>query len=431
MIEHRSQTMQERYGGSGTASPVIRAKIEKTMQERYGVANPSFSSEFREKISEALSSPEVIARYEETCMARWGVKRPSMLPEIQDKMKQTCIERYGVECALTTDYAKEQLIKSSIEKYGVTNPLFSEYGKQRARESMVAHMHDHNNKISKINQQIAATLHDTYNVETEFEYYLSGKWFDLHVLGTNIVIEIDPSYTHSIVSNHWSEGKDKNYHLSRTQLAENAGYRCIHVFEWDDPGKIGAMLQSKEKIYARNCSLKCLQPKQVRNFINNNHLQGDARGAQFAYGLYYEGELISVMTFGKPRYNKNYQWELLRLCTKQGLTVVGGASKLFKQFVVDTNPESIISYCDRAKFTGSVYKSLGFKLVNESSPAKIWSKQSHYVTDNLLRQRGFDQLFGTNYGKGTSNDALMLDSGWLPVYDCGQFVFEWLRSNLE
>ena len=27
-----------------------------------------------------------------------------------------------------------------------------------------------------------------------------------------------------------------------------------------------------------------------------------------------------------------------------------------------------------------------------------------FIIDNLLRQRGFDQLFGTNYGKGTSNE---------------------------
>nr|DAX73793.1 MAG TPA: Protein of unknown function (DUF2812) [Caudoviricetes sp.] len=37
--------------------------------------------------------------------------------------------------------------------------------------------------------------------------------------------------------------------------------------------------------------------------------------------------------------------------------------------------------------------------------------------------RGFDQLFGTMYGKGTSNEELMLEYGWKPIYDCGQLVF--------
>lgn len=35
----------------------------------------------------------------------------------------------------------------------------------------------------------------------------------------------------------------------------------------------------------------------------------------------------------------------------------------------------------------------------------------------------YDQLFGTSFGKGTSNEELMLLDGWLPVYDCGQAVY--------
>lgn len=60
-----------------------------------------------------------------------------------------------------------------------------------------------------------------------------------------------------------------------------------------------------------------------------------------------------------------------------------------------------------------------------TSPAKVWSKDNLRVTDNLLRQRGYDQLFNANYDKGTSNEQLMLDHGWLPVYDCGQAVYVW------
>ena len=64
------------------------------------------------------------------------------------------------------------------------------------------------------------------------------------------------------------------------------------------------------------------------------------------------------MTFGKPRYNNKYQWELLRLCTQPKYRVVGGASKLFQYFIKIYNPESIISYCDRSKFNGSVYENI-------------------------------------------------------------------------
>ena len=50
-------------------------------------------------------------------------------------------------------------------------------------------------------------------------------------------------------------------------------------------------------------------------------------------------------------------------------------------------------------------------------------KTKQHITDNLLRARGFDQLFNTNFGKGTSNDELMLQAGFVTVYDCGQATY--------
>lgn len=142
------------------------------------------------------------------------------------------------------------------------------------------------------------------------------------------------------------------------------------------------------------------------------------------------------MTFGKPRYNKNYEWELLRLCTKSEYRIVGGAEKLFKHFVIKYKPESILSYCDNSKFNGNVYERLGMEKYEDTSPNKHWYniKEKIHITDNLLRQRGFDQLLGKQYGifgKGTSNEELMLQHGFVEVYDCGQDRFIWKSTNKE
>ena len=131
------------------------------------------------------------------------------------------------------------------------------------------------------------------------------------------------------------------------------------------------------------------------------------------------------MTFGTPRYNKKYDYELLRLCTNTDYRVLGGASKLFKHFIKEHPSKSIISYCDLAKFNGDVYTNIGMTVKDITQPSIIWSKDSEYIRDSLLRQRGFDQLFKTNYGKGQSNNKLMIQNGWLPVYDCGQAVYEY------
>ena len=134
------------------------------------------------------------------------------------------------------------------------------------------------------------------------------------------------------------------------------------------------------------------------------------------------------MSFGASRFDKMYQIELLRLCSHSSYVVVGGAQKLFLHALAD-NPNwmSIISYCDLAKFAGDVYYKLGMKKERITPPQIVWSKGKQKITSMLLRQRGYDQIFKTNYGKGTSNEQLMLENGWLPVYDCGQAVFVYER----
>jgi hypothetical protein len=80
-------------------------------------------------------------------------------------------------------------------------------------------------------------------------------------------------------------------------------------------------------------------------------------------------QVEEVISFGKPRYNKHYDLELLRLCSKTGLEVTGGASKLFKQFLKDYPDKSVLSYCDYAKFSGKVYTEIGMKLSHTTPPA--------------------------------------------------------------
>ena len=148
-------------------------------------------------------------------------------------------------------------------------------------------------------------------------------------------------------------------------------------------------------------------------------------------GLFYNNKLVEVMTFGKPRYNSKYEWELLRLCSVFDYNIIGGASKLFSYFIEKYNPKNIISYCDNSKFNGNVYKILGFKLLSYGNPSKHWynMKTKQHITDNLLRQRGYDQLFNTNYGKGSSNKELMIQNGFVEIYDCGQSTYIWKNNS--
>lgn len=283
------------------------------------------------------------------------------------------------------------------------------------------------NYNSKPNKSFAELLE--YNhIKYEREYFTESYKFVYDFKVNDTLIEINPSYTHNSTYPSYNNDSplDKNYHKDKSLSAISSGYRCIHVFDWDDKQKIINTLKSRDNQWARCCTVGIVNLDDEKEFLNKHHLQGYIH-SEVALGLYDKGGLISIMTFSKPRYNKNFEWELLRYCSSKG--VCGGAEKLFKNFITQYNPHSIISYCDTAKFSGDVYYRLGFSLDKVNAPSKHWynEKTGKHITDNLLRQRGFDQLFGTNYGRGTSNNQLMIDNGFVEIYDCGQSRFSWRK----
>lgn len=356
------------------------------IRDSYGVPN-------------CLQSPIVISKIRKTLREHYEVDASMYSPEIQERVNKTCMERYDVPWF------------SMAEQFRSSRP-------------------DHE-CVSNVNRKFAKNLTDI-GLNVNFEKKLENRMvYDIEVEGQGTLIEMDPSYTHNIEGlNHWNRKVDPFYHLEKTKLANEYGYRCIHVFDWDDWNKVVRLVAPRKiKIGARKCGIvKVVNAKVANKFIKDNHIQGQARGAVLTLGLTYDNELVMCMSFGRSRYNKKYTYELLRMCSKQDVEVVGGASKLFRFATHQMELDSIISYCDAAKFSGNVYENMGMSFVNHTLPNVVWSKENKYVTSNLLRQRGYDQLFNANYGKDTDNEILMLLNGWVPVCDCGQKVYEYVAN---
>ena len=412
-------TMEKKYGyRTSFESPELMAKARETMMRKYGVDNPR-------KIY------EVDKRIRTTCSILYGSENPMQNTAIaskakrtrlknnngvfwtqsmRDKAEATNIKRYGTDNASKSEVIKERIRKSCMDKYGVPYGCMVEGAKPQ--------------RISKLNKKFQQYLAEN-NIESTLEVNIENKFFDLYIPSCKTVVEIDPSYTHNTEGcNHFNHKIPLDYHISKTHIAVQNGCRCIHVFDWDDWDKVIQLVTPTKKIYARQCQLvKVVDDKVANKFIKENHLQGQARGALLTLGLAYNDELVQCMSFGLSRYNKNYTYELLRLCSKQGVSVLGGASKMFKFATQQLELDSIISYCDASKFTGKVYEAMGMTRSKLTAPSIIWSKEEKHITSNLLRQRGYDQLFNANYGKGTDNELLMLFNGWVPVPDCGQYVF--------
>ena len=105
-------------------------------------------------------------------------------------------------------------------------------------------------------------------------------------------------------------------------------------------------------------------------FIEDNHIQGKCNNIKLSIGLFHNNKLVQLIALGKPRYNKNYEYELLRLCTLTGYSIIGGASKIFSYMTKVLNIKSIVSYCDLSKFSGNIYDILGFKLLRINKPSR-------------------------------------------------------------
>lgn len=78
------------------------------------------------------------------------------------------------------------------------------------------------------------------------------------------------------------------------------------------------------------------------DFTNNYHLEG-YRSASIRIGLFYNEELVQIMSFKKT---KKY-FEIIRECSKSVYLVIGGKSKLLKHFERMYSPKKIISYCKK------------------------------------------------------------------------------------
>ena len=100
---------------------------------------------------------------------------------------------------------------------------------------------------------------------------------------------------------------------------------------------------------------------------------------------------------------------------------------MFSYFVNKYKPTSIITYCDISKFAGEAYLKLGFKTDKDSltSPNYVWISSDR---NNVIHRYQTQKHKLIAQGLGTENqteDEIMINLGYIKVYDCGNLKFEW------
>ena len=456
------KTNQEKYGfNSPMQNHNIRNKSKQTLLKNYGVDNPQKSKEIQEKRIKNFDIKKWRKNFEKTMLNTYGVKNALQSETIKNKMKNTVLKKYNCENVnqhkdiiskridTKRNKWKDNIIKHNpniididLEKniyfmkcdcgeehdFEISIPLYKSRKQFSLNYCTVCFPQNYNN-ISQLEVDLLNFIKLKYNgdILINTKSIITPYELDIYLPELNLAFEFNGVYWHNELN------KPTNYHKMKSDMCDEIGIQLIHVYEDDWVYKqdiIKSMIlyklgQVSNRIFGRKTEVKEITDNDVvRKFLNDNHIQGFV-GSSVKLGLYYDNELVSLMTFGKKRNNmnslsSNYEYEMLRFCNKLNTNVIGGASKLFKYFIRNYNPIEIISYADRSYSNGNLYKQLNFQLYHITEP-------NYYYIINDIKQYRYnfrkDILIKEGYDPKKSEHEIMLDRKIYRIYNSGNYKF--------
>ena len=421
----------------------VTAKLESTKENRKKTCLEKFGTE------QYMQSADFKKKSVATSIEKYNVANPGGSAESIRKIKQTKLERHGDENWNNTKKKETETIEKfrplcpGVTFLSYTNKQFSCRCNKCGKEFTICYQ-TLCNRLYDYKTPICLHCHPLVQYdsarEQEFTDYikmiysgeiiendrsvLKGKVLDIYMPGLNLAFEFDGLYWHSELH------KTNNYHVDKTDECIKAGIRLIHVFEdeWQYKrdivkSRIKGLLGQNNRIFARKCEIREVPYNVSRTFLDNCHIQGNCMST-YRYGLFYNDELVSLMTFGKSRFADEY--ELLRFCNKLNINVIGGASRLFNHFMKE-HPEinNVVSYADRRWSAGNLYGKLGFECIEVTPPSYF------YIIDGIRHNRIEFQkhkLVKEGFDKNKSEHEIMLERKIYRIYDCGNLKYRYTKS---
>lgn len=419
----RKSTCIELYGVDNVAkSDIIQNKTELTNLKRYGVKAPT-------------QNIDILIKRAKNNKEKWGVEYLTQLPDLMTKMSlkrkdtinKQIIEKYKLLGFNVLDFKNGEItcLCPKCEKDYTTN-IYIVYQRHKANLNTCIICHPLGDfQESQFQKSICEYL-DTLNVqyETSNRTVLKGKELDIYIPSHNLAIECNGIYWHNELY------KTKDYHRNKYLGCKENGIQLIQV--WQDDwtykndiikSRISSKLKGTTRIWARKCEIRQIDFSETMNFLAVNHLQGSIP-SKVNIGLYYEKELVSVMSFSKVRKSLGNKisdnYELLRFCNKLNTTVVGAADKMFKKFLMHYEPKGVISYANLEWGEGDFYKKLGFERKGDTEIGYS------YIDKGIKRHRfnyRKDILVKQGYDENKTEHDIMLERKIYRVYHSGNAIW--------
>lgn len=384
---------------------------------------------------------------EKTCLDKYGVSNPMKNEEIKNKLKQTNLDKYLVKNTkifrerntwqkfyklLDDEYEivsyKDEFFNINHTKCGsnfeISKSLLS--ARYKLKNILCTKCNPIGVHFSSIEIEVTNFL-DEYGIEYVHgdRTTLNGKELDIYIPKYNLALEINGLFWHSELY------KGQKYHLIKTLLCRDKNIHLIHI--WEDDWKLKSNILKSiilnkiglldNKIWARKCIISDVSSSDARKFLDENHIQGFS-SSSIKLGLYYNEELVSLMTFGWRMTNGKKEYELIRFCNKINYIINGSSSKLFKYFINNYQIDEIISYSDVSMFDGNMYDMLGFEKVSISKPNYFW------VVNSVRRHRynfSKKKLVSKGHDINKTEVEIMTELGHYRIFSCGQE--KWIYKN--
>jgi hypothetical protein len=428
--------------------------VKKHYTEKYGVDHLFKTEKFKKDLRNKFKE-------------KYGVDNPFRSEEIKKKIRNTNIEKFGESSWLKVEtnrkklsekISRNKMIERDLKIKSLKIPI--EVKEYESEKKVIILCKICNEKsqfsISYFNKKISAGKNPCLGCNPilrgeskgEMELYnhikslytgeiikndritLNGKEIDVYVPDLGVAFEFNGIYYHSELF------IDKNKVLDKKNSLSKMGISLINIWEdeWDLKGeiiksRISSIFGLNEKIYARKCQIKEISGKEERDFLLKNHIQGYVP-SKIKMALIQNGEIVCLMTFGGYRKSlgKNSiegEYELLRFCNRLNTSTIGGASKLFKEFIKRYNPEKVISYQNNSWNTGNLYSNLEFEKIGITPSNYHWAKGN--VRFNRFNFRK-DKLIKQGYDPNKTEWEIMEERGYYRIWDLGNIKWEYTKN---
>lgn len=411
ILAKQQETMLKKYGAqSALQVSSFKEKQKQTVIERYGVENP-------------MHHPFVVQKVKNN----WQAKDNQEYDSIFNKRKKTMIDLYGVEFPMQSkelqNIINDKSYKTKLSKGLIKSNNKGETIKELAQKKNLSYSQV-SQTVAKFGFEIAEKLHKK-NTDIEISIqnilqnnknkFLHGKMLscaekryypDFLIEDKKLIIECDGLYWHS------DKFLDNAYHQRKKSFYTTLGYSSLFFREDEILEKfqiVESIIKNKlgvnQKIGARKTTVS---QENALDFLEQNHLMG--KGSGRCYVLRNKDEIVACLQVRWKDKNQNLL-DISRFCTKNGVSVVGGFTKLLNHVINTEHPHKIMTFIDKRYGDGSYLENFGFK------------KESEYLSFKWVKgSKSFHRL---NFPGNTG-----YQNGLFKIWDCGQAKYV-LNLKLE